>query len=331
MNRILILLTLTLAACFSSFAQGVVSGKVVDSNNEPMPGVRVEIAGRNEVAYTDIDGVFSIDVPVKVSKVIVSYPGFKPTTRKIKPDMVIKMGSGWESHDRGYRGFFDWNIGFGFGGKTTIGTFPVQVADIRPSVEFGITTSHGYQVNRNLYVGLGAGLNIIGVRAWERGVYGSYWDYDYGYVDNNLTYYEYSEVPLTYIQIPLFVDLRWDFGLGNRVSPFIGLKIGYQLNFSPDQDYDLFYTQGSYGSQYHDLSVQTRTDNGFFLQPSIGLRRSLGSKVGLNLGLSMNIFAMTRFSSKEVTYNPQGLEYLETYDYKKSTGSILMFDFGFDF
>lgn len=335
MSRLITFLTLLLAAVMPTLAQEIVSGTILDRDGEPMPGVRVEIVGRNEFAYTDIDGAFRIEVPVKASKVRVSYPGFKPIERKIKPDMTIKIGHGWQGRDSGYRGFFDWNLGFGFGGNASIATDDDRMAvyALRPWAEFGMTTSHGYQINRNLYVGVGAGVNFMFSHAYDRGIYG---DYDYNWETGDYSiksawHYTNNYVEFAGFQFPFFVDVRWDFGLGNRIAPFIGLKMGYQINLAVDQDYELF---GSYNvlGPVTDLWVYHHNVNGFFLQPTIGLRRSIGAKRAVNLGLTMNVFALHNLTAEEWTYVPsQGDQLLRTIDMGRSTGSVLMLNIGFDF
>lgn len=326
MNRILMFLTLCLSGLFPMTAQEIVSGRVIDSNKEPMPGVRVEIVGRNEFAYTDIDGAFRIEVPVTAKKVRVSYPGFKPKEEKIKPDMVIRIGHGWEGHDHGYRGFFDWNLGFGFGGNASVSVGNMSIDQVRPWAEFGITMSHGYQINRNLYVGIGAGANLMFTHGVERGNYqtgqydqatGNYVEMIKGYEDHYPEFYG--------AQFPFFVDVRWDFGLGKRISPFIGLKIGYQVNITAETDYEIYYAEQTESPTY--LDMHSHNVNGFFLQPTIGIRRSIGAKKAVNIGLTMNVLALQKFTAESYDYydNPM------TFDLGRNTGSVLMLDLGFDF
>jgi hypothetical protein len=65
------------------------------------------------------------------------------------------------------------------------------------SLGFGFTTSHGYQVNENIFVGAGVGLDF----------------YKLDYFENALT-------------IPVFANFRANIGQGS-VSPFFDLKAGY--------------------------------------------------------------------------------------------------------
>ncbi len=48
--------------CFSSFSQTTVSGRVVDSNNSPIPGVNILVFGTTQGTATDLDGRFSLTV-----------------------------------------------------------------------------------------------------------------------------------------------------------------------------------------------------------------------------------------------------------------------------
>lgn len=62
------------------FAQStVITGNVVDENNNPLPGVAIQIKGSKKLgAFTDFDGNFSISVPNSSSKILVfSYLGYK--------------------------------------------------------------------------------------------------------------------------------------------------------------------------------------------------------------------------------------------------------------
>ena len=44
----------------SSFAQTTVTGTVVDSNNEPVPGANIAVVGKAEGAIADFDGNFTL-------------------------------------------------------------------------------------------------------------------------------------------------------------------------------------------------------------------------------------------------------------------------------
>ena len=48
--------------CGFTFAQKTITGKVVDKNNIPLPGVNVILKGSNIGTSTDFDGNFSLNV-----------------------------------------------------------------------------------------------------------------------------------------------------------------------------------------------------------------------------------------------------------------------------
>ena len=59
-----ILSVLTLLFCSLAISQTSVSGKVVDSNNEPIPGVNILLAGTTQGTISDFDGRFSLTAPM---------------------------------------------------------------------------------------------------------------------------------------------------------------------------------------------------------------------------------------------------------------------------
>ena len=67
-----------------------ISGVVVESGtNEPLPGATVKIVNTTIGTMTDIDGRFSLSVPVSAQQVAVSYVGFSPRTVDITDNMRI--------------------------------------------------------------------------------------------------------------------------------------------------------------------------------------------------------------------------------------------------
>jgi TonB-linked SusC/RagA family outer membrane protein len=57
-------------------AQLTISGKVLDENGQPLPGVTVRQKGTNNITTTDSKGVFSIDVPGDNTIIAFSYIGY---------------------------------------------------------------------------------------------------------------------------------------------------------------------------------------------------------------------------------------------------------------
>ena len=316
MKRALIVVCFCILWLSDVMAQEIVTGTVVDSKNEPVPGVRVEIVGRTETTTTDIDGKFRIELPSPAKKIRFSYLGFKPIEKSIKPEMFVKLGHGWGGKTSGYRGFFEFTGGVGFGGKVNVYAGDCSVTDIGNPIVFGWNMTHGYQINRNLFAGLGFGVNAAMLYGTEND----------GYYHEN-----YSEHKFYTFNIPIYADVRWDFGLEKKTAPFVDLKLGYMLSFAFDTDDDMFYSSGNNSSLY----VYDKNTGGFLLMPTIGMRTTIRNKVGFNIGLSYNLMFRkkmnARFESYETDFNGNYKSYEEVMDLGNSTGGVLMLNFGFDF
>ncbi len=321
-------LFLTLCLCILSLAdiaaQEIVSGTIVDNKNEPLPGARIEIVGRSETAYSDIDGTFRIEVPEKIKKIRVIYVGYKPIERKYKPGMIVKLGNGWAGNPSGFRGFFELNGGFGFGGNVNIHAGNMSVEDLRTFLNAGILFSFGYQINRNFYTGLGLGFMAQMAKYKER-VYNP---------SSNSNYSNYVQTYSDYLyeSLPLFLDLRYDLDIAAKTTPYIGLKIGYQFLFGGCEGEDYFMSV--YDSN-NELELYTDDVGAFLFQPSIGFRTSLGKKAGINFGLSYNIKKKKKLYGI-YHYNQLGqdgsiINNDERMDFGKSYSGVLMFNISFDY
>ena len=78
--RNLLLLAMLLASA-TIFAQGTVTGTVMDSEMEgPLPGANVMVVGTQQGAMTDFDGNFSLDVEDSSGKLRISFVGYSPKT-----------------------------------------------------------------------------------------------------------------------------------------------------------------------------------------------------------------------------------------------------------
>lgn len=312
MKRALIIFCLFVMTTSALWAQEIVTGKVVDGKNEPFPGVRVEVVDRSEYVITDIDGNFRIELPEPAKNLRFSYVGYKPIEKRITPYMTVKLGSGWSGKASGYRGFFDFVGGFGTGGEINIyGSDDTQVTEIgRSSIAFGWFMTHGYQINHRFFAGLGFGLNWIMLYKNERE-----WGEDY------------SGHSFCGGTIPLYADFRWDYDILAKTAPFVDLKLGYQFIVGAnDDDYHYYYGDNLY--------VDNKNTKGIFLMPTIGMRTSIGSKRGINIGLSYNIFVKRRFNVSQTTEICLPGEEVITDVVEKSisaTGGIVMLNFGFDF
>ena len=84
MKKLTLLLTAMLLS-LAAFAEGniKVSGKVIDSNQETVPGVAVIIKGTNTATVTDLDGVYYIEVPSKNTVLSFQCLGYKSQERTV--------------------------------------------------------------------------------------------------------------------------------------------------------------------------------------------------------------------------------------------------------
>lgn len=98
LTSICILLTVL---CFSQKKSAFVSGKVVDDNENPLPGVSVIILGRESGITTNDSGYFKLKVPAdKAFAIVFSYTGRKPEQRNFllneneEESVTIRMEKG---------------------------------------------------------------------------------------------------------------------------------------------------------------------------------------------------------------------------------------------
>lgn len=147
----------------------------------------------------------------------------------------------------------------------------------------GVNTTHGLQVIRNLFVGLGGGFCY-------------YMDGPGKYTQ---TYYADSEYEGV---LQLYLDLRWDgfglFGLGKRISPFVDLKAGYQggqLSFS---------ASGNDASGNYYYYGDKKWSNGMFLRPTIGVRFGIYRNLGINVGIFYDVINYLHHDGVSYHYAP---------------------------
>lgn len=129
----------------------------------------------------------------------------------------VESGNIWNDfRHKGYRGFVD--LG-GFVGLNN--TFDSYAA-------FMLSTSHGYQINPYFYFGVGIGVNV------------------YKYHSS----YTWTELEDADAFIPFYVDFRV-FPIGRkRVTPFVGMKLGYSVSTMEDVE-----NGGNFGGFYHQYSA----------------------------------------------------------------------------
>ncbi|MDR2474137.1 MAG: hypothetical protein LBD53_11390 [Tannerella sp.] len=160
----------------------------------------------------------------------------------------------------GYKGTFDAGYNLPVGGTGEQG-----------SVE--INTSHGYQINKHLFVGAGAGLHIYWARNPKMKETNSFPQYvgdsipkagGGGYVikpDEKVTWMR--AVDSSYMTLPIFLDVRGYLPLSNSsITPFAMLRVGYAFNLS-----DGFSGMGIY------------------MNPAVGVKYNISPKIGVTMSL----------------------------------------------
>lgn len=91
MKSLLALLFL-LCTAVAAFAQNVtITGIVIDTDNEPLPGVNVQVRGTSMGTATDVDGKYSIQVPGSQSVLVFSYVGFLPQDFQVGNQRTINV------------------------------------------------------------------------------------------------------------------------------------------------------------------------------------------------------------------------------------------------
>lgn len=93
MKRKLLCFVMCLLAISVSAQDQLLKGTVIDSGNEPLIGATVIATGSKSGTITDMDGIFTLNIPQGVSTIEVTYLGYKPQTVNIagKSDVKIVM------------------------------------------------------------------------------------------------------------------------------------------------------------------------------------------------------------------------------------------------
>ncbi len=79
-----LLFFLLLFSSLSTFAQNVITGKVLDSDSKPIVGATVKAVGATKIVLTSEEGVFSINLPSTVTQLEISTIGFQTTRINIQ-------------------------------------------------------------------------------------------------------------------------------------------------------------------------------------------------------------------------------------------------------
>lgn len=130
--------------------------------------------------------------------------------RRYDNDYYVDVKRVWRP--KGYRAFFDIS-------------YSENVDDDCISM-MTLSTSHGYQLNPNLFIGAGLGLNFMDFPNY-------YYSWDGYYYDDDLD-----------INIPIYANVRVNF-LKTRITPYVDARIGYAAG-----DYDGFYFSSTLGCDF---------------------------------------------------------------------------------
>lgn len=91
--RKLLLLALFLTSA-TIFAQGTITGKVIDSEMDgPLPGANVKVKGTSNGTMTDFDGNFSLDVDAARGSIEISFVGYKTKEVQFSVNGSTDLGS----------------------------------------------------------------------------------------------------------------------------------------------------------------------------------------------------------------------------------------------
>lgn len=186
----------------------------------------------------------------------------------------------------GYKGFFD--VGY-----------TIKMGDLS-SNRIELTTSHGYQINPSLFVGIGLGVNLYSGDgfykndtrkaiddAWSQHQIriGGHKDLLSAAVDGKMV----DSLNIS-VALPIFADIRYNFTEGTKIIPFAGLKAGYTLGLA----------KNSYTGEKITGTETSVESLGFYIAPSVGAKYIVSPALALNftLGYTMQMF---NYSAKDIT------------------------------
>ncbi|AWW32393.1 SusC/RagA family TonB-linked outer membrane protein [Echinicola strongylocentroti] len=82
-HKLLLTTMLCLLLGFSAWAQGTVTGTITDDNGEPIPGASIRVVDTNLGTITDLDGIYTIEVPAGKTTLTFSFVGFETKQEEI--------------------------------------------------------------------------------------------------------------------------------------------------------------------------------------------------------------------------------------------------------
>jgi|GEM_PF-4292469 len=92
--KLFLMLLVFITGTSGIFAQITVTGKVIDTDNQPVIGANVVVKGTTTGTMTGVDGKFSISAPSASSIIVVSFIGYVPQERKLE-----LAGEGFRRYD----------------------------------------------------------------------------------------------------------------------------------------------------------------------------------------------------------------------------------------
>ena len=90
-NLFTIAVLLFAISAFSAGAQNSVTGKVVDKNGIPIPGVRVSAKKKTESTMSGFDGTYTLVTSKPVKKIVLDYVGYASRTVSVKDADEIQL------------------------------------------------------------------------------------------------------------------------------------------------------------------------------------------------------------------------------------------------
>lgn len=207
---------------------------------------------------------------------------------------------------QGFRGFIDIFGGTQFGGGIDFPTY--DVTNVKNDLAFGLNVTGGYQITNYLFAGIGFGgyAALIGATSHD----------DY-YSDRNR-----DAIPLHF---PFYADVRWTLDIDRKITPFVDVKIGYQIVHNVDDGGIAYYRyNGELDYRYND-ELYAKGKNGVYFMPSVGVR--FGKASGFNFGIAYNACVGTKFL-QNYEVSPDNYELREV---AKTNKGVFMITFGADF
>ena len=135
------------------------------------------------------------------------------------------------------------------------------------SVALELSTTHGAQFNRHLFVGAGV----------------------------DLSDYLSHDIYTTEADLKVFGDFRYDLDITKRWSPFVNLKVGYRV-VSAKVFGEIVLEDGTFTRDWREEKYDP-----FYINPSVGVRLRLSSRCGLNFSVGYTPLKIRKTSGFEGT------------------------------